>query len=162
MPGSDTPVFKCRKVLTFSDSEEEEEVHTEGDNQESNISKPVAIAAVKPTAVGQRNTRVVIEREVCTLDAVKDSAQNQQVQSVSPKRATTRDILCGFKKRIFQFPKLQKHRLRNKLTSVKLLTWMIKMTLVTTVHPLKIKHHLVGKEPTIQAKGPDLEIYLLN
>ena len=85
MPGSDTPVFRCRKILTFSDSEEEEEVHTSRDNRESNISKPSAIAADKQTD-GQRNTRVVIEREVRTLKVVKDPAQNQQVQHASPKR----------------------------------------------------------------------------
>ena len=86
MPGSDTPVFKCRKVLTFSDSEEEEEVDTRKDKRESNISKPLAVAEVKPKATGQGNTLVVIEREVRSLNVVKDSAQNQQVQSVTPKR----------------------------------------------------------------------------
>ncbi len=46
-PGSDSPIFKCRKILTFSDSDEDE--------VEKALSKPknVAVAAVKPTAVTQ-------------------------------------------------------------------------------------------------------------
>ena len=84
-PGSDTPVFKCRKILTFSDSEEEEDEQGLEGKQEQNSPKPVAVAAVKPTTAETGNNQSTTGPGVKVADSTKDEAKVKQQAHVCHK-----------------------------------------------------------------------------
>ena len=87
-PGSDTPVFKCRKILTFSDSEEEqeeEEKRSAKSKQYQSFPKSVAVAAVKPTAVDRGNTQLTVGPDTKSRNSHEDVGQVKQQNHESPK-----------------------------------------------------------------------------
>ena len=107
-------VFKCRKILTFSDSEEEQE-EEEGkriakSRRYQSFPKSVAVAAVKPTAVETGNTQLTVGPDTKSRNSHEDEGQVKQQNHESLKSRPSQAFYVDLHSPVVKTPETQVER----------------------------------------------------